>query len=188
MVCLTSIFPHPWRALSRPFCVHARNGYWIGSRDRRLRLSEAALLHGFLPSTIIWPSRPAGFAMLGNTMSACVLQRLFVRLLGALGVHLPDPWESGAAQASLLRFVRSPSPLRTFHFRARLGARPSVSSAPYSRPTPALRPLLPRPPFPPVSSVHSFPLARSARQWSPAQLGHLIPCRPLRCTNSAQRA
>ena len=55
------------------------NGYWIGSRDRRLRLSEAALLHGFLPSTIIWPSRPAGFAMLGNTMLACVLQRLFVR-------------------------------------------------------------------------------------------------------------
>ena len=170
-------FAPPVEGIVPTFLRSRSNGYWVGSRDRRLRLLEAALLHGFLPSSIIWPGRPAAFAMLGNTMSACVLQRLFVRLVGVLGVHLPDPWESGAAQASLLGFARAPSPLRTFHFRARRGVRPSASSAPSSASRPAPRLQAPCPPVSPIRpSGHEQPaLSQSIR--SPAPYGAAPPCR-----------
>jgi hypothetical protein len=77
---------------SRPF------GYYITNRFRRMTIEEMCRLQGVEPSSIISVgSRRQMGERLGNAMSKCVLDRLFVRLLpsikGIQSGHLADQWE-----------------------------------------------------------------------------------------------
>ena len=93
------------------------------------------MLHGFHPARIVWSPRVPSFGMLGNTMSACVLQRLFASILGRLGVSVNDPWVDSSAQSSLRAFAASPTPLSSFVPRGRsLGDPPRPVPAPRRRP------------------------------------------------------
>ena len=64
---------------------------------------ETARLQGFRAHTIKWPNQLAtGFALLGNTMSINVLQRLCVAIIRVLGHgEVQDPWQNGQAIAAL---------------------------------------------------------------------------------------
>ena len=63
---------------------------------------ETARLQGFKAHTIKWPKKLAtGFALLGNTMSVNVLQRLLISILRVFGhQEIQDPWENGQAIAA----------------------------------------------------------------------------------------
>ena len=89
-----------------PSLLHSnREGYWVGSRGRPASRDETCRAQGLDPRIVRWvpgvPHMP--FALLGNTMSCCVLQRLFVAILRQVwGLNVPDPWETGSAQRKLL--------------------------------------------------------------------------------------
>jgi len=81
-----------------------RDGHWVTSRGRRLHKTEMMRLQGMDPTIfkVVVSERELG-KQLGNTMSVNVLERLFARLLPAVGLsrRLPDRWESGEAIRSL---------------------------------------------------------------------------------------
>ena len=58
---------------------------------------ETARLQGFKAHAIKWPEKlSTSFALLGNTMSVNVLQRLLMSILKVLGhQELQHPWENG---------------------------------------------------------------------------------------------
>lgn len=80
-----------------------KQGLWILSRGRRMRFWEAARMQGVVPDDLSWPSPGSAFAMIGNAMSAPVLERILARLLYTLGRadSVDDRWETGAAQERL---------------------------------------------------------------------------------------
>ena len=100
---LSEAWAGPARLIA-PCLTHARLiGFWVGSRGRPLSLFEAARLQGILPECWRWPADSMGHALLGNTMSVCILQRLFARILTVLDPSHPvaDPWEDGSARDAI---------------------------------------------------------------------------------------
>ena len=88
-----------------PCLLHAnKQGYWIGSRGRHATLAEHSRAQGLAASRAEWPARTVGYALLGNSMALCIVQRLLFRILCRWEILCgPDPWESGRAQAELRR-------------------------------------------------------------------------------------
>ena len=98
-------------------------GHWLGARGRPLSVPEAARCHGLLANEVVWPdARTTCFALLGNTMSAAVLDRIIVRLLAPFVTwQLRDLWETGAEQEALrtearLGLTTPPRALEAFGF------------------------------------------------------------------------
>ena len=88
-----------------PCLLHAnRMGYWVGRRGREASVEETCRAQGLLASAphFIPPSTATPFQLLGNSMSGCVLQRIFVALLRQVWLlDLEDPWETGLAQKAM---------------------------------------------------------------------------------------
>jgi len=85
-----------------------KDGHWVTSRGRRLRKTEMMRLQGMDPTIFkVVVSETQLGKQLGNTMSVNVLERLFCRLLPAVGLtasrsQLPDRWENGEAVRVLM--------------------------------------------------------------------------------------
>eukprot|EP00974_Lingulodinium_polyedra_P081238 7868804-Lingulodinium_polyedra.AAC.1 len=61
-----------------PGLLHGNaKGHWLGARGRHATLAEHSRALGLGSHGVQWPAEEAiGFALLGNTMAKCVLQRL----------------------------------------------------------------------------------------------------------------
>jgi len=81
-------------------------GHWVTNRGRRMLKTEMMRLQGMDPTkfTVAVSNAQLG-KQLGNTMSVCVLERLFTRLLPAAklvrGGIVKDRWENGQAVKKL---------------------------------------------------------------------------------------
>ena len=74
----------------------------MGSRGRHALVDEHARAQGLEASRVAWPRDTTSFALLGNSMARCILQRLIHRILCTWGIFKgPDPWEMATAQARL---------------------------------------------------------------------------------------
>jgi DNA (cytosine-5)-methyltransferase 1 len=81
-------------------------GHWLTSRGRRMLKTEMMRLQGMDPTrfTVAVSENRLGH-QLGNTMSVCVLERLFTRLLPAAKLvrgAIKDRWASGQALQKLM--------------------------------------------------------------------------------------
>ena len=98
-------------------------GHWCGSRGRVLTATEMARFQGVADGDVVWAcSSTMIYKLLGNTMSANILDRWMCRLLAPLvDVPIPDEWEAGVAQERLRRNARTvrhgPKPLEFFGFQ-----------------------------------------------------------------------
>ena len=95
--------PKPAPKAICPGLTHGKTcGHWLGDRRRRLTASETARLQGFTSKDVLWtvPTTQA-YALLGNTMALCVVQRITIALLVAIGYRIEDPWLSNRAQQRL---------------------------------------------------------------------------------------
>lgn len=97
-----------WASKARDVCpcllFSQSGGRFVGSRGRRMSFEEAARVQGIVATTWLWPPKFRDcFRLIGNTMSICILDRIFVRLLPILcpGTNLQDPWLNDSAQARL---------------------------------------------------------------------------------------
>ena len=73
--------------LVMPCLLHSNSaGYWLGSRGRHATVAEHARAQGLEHGSCTWPSDPTAFALLGNSMARCILQRLLHRILCSWGV------------------------------------------------------------------------------------------------------
>ena len=95
-----------WKAREVCPCLtrSSARGLWLLSHGRRLSLGETSRLQGLFSGSVAWPGPDsAGRQFLGNSMSMCVIQRLILHALRAVGRDhgVADPWLTGAAQASL---------------------------------------------------------------------------------------
>lgn len=85
------------------------NGHWVTNRGRRLTNIEMHRLQGMNPTKFkVAVSRAKHGFQLGNSMSVCVLERIFVSLLPAAqlvgpSVKLEDRWKSGKALKELAK-------------------------------------------------------------------------------------
>ena len=86
--------PDPRPLKHCPSLLHGkRQGHWIGSRGRRMAAHEVARFQGICYGDLRWqPSSADKHSFLGNSMSICVLERLVVAALSAIGTPLPDRW------------------------------------------------------------------------------------------------
>ena len=86
-----------------PCLLHSNSqGYWLGSRGRHALVEEHARAQGLEASSVAWPRETTSFALLGNSMARCILQRLIHRLVCTWGIFKgPDSWETAIAQARL---------------------------------------------------------------------------------------
>ena len=86
-----------------PCLLHSNSqGYWLGSRGRHALVEEHARAQGLEASRVAWLRETTSFALLGNSMARCILQRLIHGLLCTWGIFRgPDPWEAATAQARL---------------------------------------------------------------------------------------
>merc|ERR1712129_352623 len=81
-------------------------GHWVTNRGRRMLKTEMMRLQGMDPTKFTVAVSDAQLGkQLGNTMSVCVLERLFTRLLPAAklvrGDIVKDRWENGQAVKKL---------------------------------------------------------------------------------------
>merc|ERR1711865_881686 len=81
-------------------------GHWLTNRGRRMLKTEMMRLQGMDPTnfTVAVSENRLGH-QLGNTMSVCVLERLFTRLLPAAKLvrgTIKDRWASGQALKKLM--------------------------------------------------------------------------------------
>ena len=94
-------------------CLCSSSGViWISKHGRALDLRERCRLQGMNPDKLkMVVSEPQVHKQLGNAMSVCVVERLLVRLLPAVGLTgaLPHRWANGAAVAEL-EATRAQSP------------------------------------------------------------------------------
>ena len=111
-------------AQTLPTMTHSLSaGHWCGSRGRVLTATEMARFQGVADGDVVWAcSSTMIYKLLGNTMSANVLDRWMCRLLAPLvDVPIPDEWEAGVAQERLRRNARTvrhgPKPLEFFGFQ-----------------------------------------------------------------------
>lgn len=94
-------------------CITTRrgNGHWITNRGRRMRKPELLRLQGIDAGTFKQAVSDSALGkQIGNAMSVNVVERLFVRLLPAVGLvkgKLTDRWELAAQQG--LCAVRPPA-------------------------------------------------------------------------------
>ncbi len=81
-----------------PSLTRNGGGPWLGSRGRVLMLVEAQRILGILPGMrILWPERePASWRLLGNSMCAATLGRVFQALQETRGLRLESPWDGPA--------------------------------------------------------------------------------------------
>ena len=89
--------------LLMPCLLHSNSvGYWLGSRGRHASVAEHARAQGVEHGAYSWPRDPTAFALLGNSMARCILQRLLHGVLCTWGIlEGPDPWLRGEAQSRL---------------------------------------------------------------------------------------
>ena len=89
--------------LLMPCLLHSNSvGYWLGSRGRHASVAEHARAQGVEYGAYSWPRDPTAFALLGNSMARCILQRLLHGVLCTWGIlEGPDPWLRGEAQSRL---------------------------------------------------------------------------------------
>ena len=89
--------------LLMPCLLHSSStGYWLGSRGRHASVAEHARAQGVEHGAYSWPKDPTAFALLGNSMARCILQRLLHCILCSWGIlEGPDPWLRGEAQGRL---------------------------------------------------------------------------------------
>ena len=65
-----------------PCLLHSNSvGYWLGSRGRTASVAEHARAQGLEHGACRWPRDTASFALLGNSMARCILQRLIHGIL-----------------------------------------------------------------------------------------------------------
>ena len=138
--------------LVMPCLLHSNSvGYWLGSRGRHASVAEHARAQGVEHGAYRWPKDPTAFALLGNSMARCILQRLLHGILCMWGIlEGPDPWLRGEAQGRLRAegppppgaacSRPSPRPLGALRW-GRLAMVPAVPSWP---PTPYTPPKTPR--------------------------------------------
>ena len=61
---------------------------------------------GLVLAPVNWPAKAAGYALLGNSVALCVLQRLLRRILCRWEILCgPDPWECGEAPDKMRKEV-----------------------------------------------------------------------------------
>merc|ERR1712153_235976 len=81
-------------------------GHWLTNRGRRMLKTEMMRLQGMNPTKFMVAVSESRLGhQLGNTMSVCVLERLFTRLLPAaklVGRTIKDRWASGQALRKLM--------------------------------------------------------------------------------------
>ena len=89
--------------LLMPCLLHSNSaGYWLGSRGRHASVAEHARAQGVEHGAYSWPRDPTAFALLGNSMARCILQRLLHGILCSWEIlDGPDPWLRGEAQSRL---------------------------------------------------------------------------------------
>ena len=82
-----------------PCLLHSYSvGYWLGSRGRHATVAEHARAQGLEHGSCTWPREHISFALLGNSMAKCILQRLLHRILCSWGLFEgPGPWMRGEA-------------------------------------------------------------------------------------------
>lgn len=87
-----------------PCLLHGNtSGYWVGSRGHKASRGAHSRAQGLCDMDVVWPKQPsAAFALLGNSMSKAILERILHRIFRQWGLLSgPDPWETGAAQRCL---------------------------------------------------------------------------------------
>ena len=73
-----------------------------------MSISECARLQGFCYHKLKWPIKfSSRHALLGNTVSVNVLQRIMVRIFTSLGHHISDPWTNQTALKSVQHDAKS---------------------------------------------------------------------------------
>ena len=98
---------------SLTFALRSAPKPWLLTRGRPITTAEAARFQGVVPEEVRWPADGGHtFGLLGNTMSANVVERLLTRMLPCICLDWTthDTWESNKAQASLKQSARRAGP------------------------------------------------------------------------------
>ena len=106
--CSNTFMPNPRPSTISPTLTTAkRNGHWIGTRGRRLTYKEAARLQGYDTRCFALDPQPSNnHYLIGNTVSAPVLERLWIATQRAQGCAIEDPWTNGVRQAQLIEAAK----------------------------------------------------------------------------------
>ena len=80
-----------------PCLFHSNSqGFWLGARGKHTALEEHATAQGLEVASVAWPRGTIAFALLGNSVARCILQRLVHRAPLFLGrLHGPRPLADG---------------------------------------------------------------------------------------------